>query len=125
MLIRRIALVALTLALGSTQAKASITGMELHRLCSGPKLAGLDGVQCVSYMLGFLDALGAADGLHGLLDKAQKVFCLPPDLTVGQAVLITNKFMREHPEDLHRSASMIIGKALYNVYACKRSDGAG
>jgi hypothetical protein len=120
MLLRLIALASLTLALGSTQAtNASIAGMELQQLCSN--FQGPGGLQCVSYMLGFTDGLSIT---NGLLDPAHK-FCLPPNLTVGQAVLITNKFMREHPEDLHRSASEIIARALYIAYACTRNERAG
>jgi hypothetical protein len=127
MLIRRIALVVLTMALGSTQATnaqatSTITGMQLQQWCSDPKPNGLDGLQCASFMLGFINGMNEADLL---LDKAQKVFCLPDGLTAGQAILITNKFMGEHPEDLHRSAAAIIGRALYIAYACKRSDEAG
>jgi hypothetical protein len=44
-------------------------------------------------------------------------------ITVGQAILITNKFMSEHPEELHKGAPTIVARALYIAYACKRSNG--
>jgi hypothetical protein len=127
MLIRRIALV-LIMALCSTQATnvqatPVVTGMQLQQWCSnGTKPGGLDGLQCATYMLGFINGLNVADGF---LDAAQKAYCLPPGLTAGQTILITNKFMNEHPEDLHRSAAEIVGRALYVAYACKRSNGTG
>jgi hypothetical protein len=122
MLIRRIALV-LTLALGGTQAANAdgTSGMELQRWCSA-KAGSSDSLICSAYMLGFIHGLFQTDGL---LDRTQKVFCLPRGLTAGQARLITEKFMSEHPEELHKDASVITARALYIVYACKRSDEAG
>jgi hypothetical protein len=123
MLIRRIALV-LTLALGGTHAAnaGGMTGMELQRWCSNFPKGGTDGLQCATYMLGFINGLNQADGL---LDTAQQAFCLPQGLTAGQAILITNKFMSEHPEELHMGAAVIIARALLIAYHCKRSNGAG
>jgi hypothetical protein len=73
-------------------------------------------------MLGFIHGLYQADGPP---DTAQKAFCLPRGLTAGQARLITEKFMSEHPEELHKDASVITARALNIAYACKRSNGAG
>jgi hypothetical protein len=119
MLIRRIALV-LTLALGGTHAANAepATGMELQQWCSNPK-GSTESFECAVYMRGFLD------GYVFLRDTAQKAFCLPSDVTVGQARLITNKFMSEHPDELHKSAPAIIVRALHIAFACKRSDEAG
>jgi hypothetical protein len=119
MLIRRIALV-LTVALGGIHAANAepATGMEFQQWCSNPK-GSTESFQCAVYMRAFLD------GYVFLLDTAQKAFCLPRDVTVGQARLITNKFMSEHPEELHKSAPAIIVQALTIAYACKRGDKAG
>jgi hypothetical protein len=68
-------------------------------------------------MAGFISGLWAADG-------APQAFCLPQGLTAGQARLITEKFMSEHPEELHKSGAEITARALYIAYACKRSNGA-
>jgi hypothetical protein len=106
------------MALGGTQAANAdnVTGMDLQRWCSA-KAGSSDSLICSAYTLGFI---------HGLsLDTAQKAFCLPRGLTAGQARLITEKFMSEHPEDLHKDASVITARALYIAYACKRSDEAG
>jgi hypothetical protein len=115
MLIRRIALV-LTLALGGTQAAnaQSATGMELHKWCSNPKASDLEELYCAVYLRGFLDGF--------LEDTAQNALCLPMGVvTLRQFKLIINKFMREHPEELHESAPTIIARALNIAYACKRS----
>ena len=119
MLIRRIALV-LTVALGGIHAANAepATGMEFQQWCSNPK-GSTESFQCAVYMRAFLD------GYVFLLDTAQKAFCLPRGVTLGQARLITEKFMSEHPEELHKDASVITARALYIVYACKRSDEAG
>ena len=119
MLIRRIALT-VTLALGGTQAANAqvLTGMELQQRCSNPK-GSAESLHCAAYMLGFLD------GYEFSLHTAQKAFCLPRGVTLGQARLITEKFMSEHPEELHMSAPAIIVRALNIAYACKRGNGAG
>jgi hypothetical protein len=115
MLIRRIALV-LTLALGGTHAAtAGTSGMELQRWCANAA-SSLDSLVCSAYMRGFVEGLW--------LDTAQKL-CLPQGFTFGQARLITEKFMSEHPEELHMSAPAIIVRALNIAYACKRGNGAG
>jgi hypothetical protein len=119
MLIRRIALV-LTLALGSTHAaNADPNGMKLQEWCSNPK-GSTESLECAVYMSGFLDGYGFSQ------DTAQKALCLPREgITVGQVRLITEKFMSEHPEELHKSAPAIIVRALHIAFACKRGDEAG
>jgi hypothetical protein len=68
------------------------------------------------YLRGFLDGF--------LEDTAQESLCLPRgSVTLGQHILIIKKFMREHPEELHKSAPEIIERALFIAYPCKRSNG--
>jgi hypothetical protein len=60
--------------------------------------------------------------MYGFISgTVQKSICLPPNITAGQARLITEKFMREHPEELHEGAPTLTARALYIAYACKRS----
>jgi len=61
--------------------------------------------------------------IDGLLLDAQNAFCLPRGVTVGQVRLIIEKFISEHPEELHKSAPAIIVRALHIAVACKRSNG--
>jgi hypothetical protein len=72
------------------------------------------------FLLRFINGLSTADGFAD--NGASKVWCLPKDITAGQTELIVKKFIREHPEELHRSTAAIVGRALYIPYACK---GAG
>jgi hypothetical protein len=90
--------------------------MELQQWCSNPKNSS-ESLICTAYMAGFLDGLYQAD--------AQKAFCFPRGFTVGQARLIIEKFMSEHPEELHKGASAISARALLIAYPCKRSNGTG
>jgi hypothetical protein len=124
MLVRRFGPIALglTLALGGTNAaNADASGMQLQQWCSA-KDSSSESLICSAYIAGFMMGLFQADGL---LDTAQKAFCIPRSVTVGQAVLITKKFMREHPEELHEDASLIAARALLIAYHCKRSNEAG
>lgn len=109
---------ALTVALGFTEANAAgPTGMMLQQWCSGTEQS-LDGMGCTYFLLGFLNGLSTTDGFA---DGASKVWCFPSGITAGQVELIVKKFMREHPEELHRSAAAIAGRALYIPYSCKKS----
>jgi hypothetical protein len=117
--------VLLTIALGGTQdanAAEGPTGMRPQQWCSNPKEGSLDRLSCTMFTLGFVNGLHTADGFT---DPRLQVWCLPSDLTAGQTELIANKFMGEHPEDLHRGASAVIARALYIAYACKRNEGGG
>jgi Rap1a immunity proteins len=103
----------LTMALGCIQpAKAAATGMDLQQWCSAGNDGSIDGTKCFIYMLGFINGLSlAADG---------KVWCLPGNLTVGQSMLIVQKWMRDNPEELHQRAGIIAERAMLNAYACKK-----
>jgi Rap1a immunity proteins len=109
-------ILALIVALGTTQAAKSdkpvMNGMKLQQWCFG-KENSLEKTACTVFRLGFISGVDWAD-IHGA-----KVWCLPDDLATGQTELIVKKFIREHPEDLHEPATVIVGRALYLAYACR------
>jgi len=46
-------------------------------------------------------------------------FCLPKEVTNGQIARIFTKFLEDHSEKLHFSASLLFIEALRNAFPCK------
>jgi hypothetical protein len=53
------------------------------------------------------------------LPEAGLTFCPPKDLTVLQARLIIEKWMREHPKALNESAKNVSMAAMLTAYPCQ------
>lgn len=61
-------------------------------------------------------------GAHDLLSKHKNndyFFCLPSGVTTNQATMVIVKYLKEHPENLHNSASTLILLALQKNFPCK------
>jgi len=61
-------------------------------------------------------------GTHDLLSKrnnSEFFFCLPSGVTTNQAIMVIVKYLKEHPEKLHNSASTLILLALQKNFPCK------
>ena len=50
----------------------------------------------------------------------QPVICPPKDITLYQARLIVEKYMRDHPEDLRSSAQEIVFAAFELAFPCNK-----
>jgi hypothetical protein len=71
---------------------------------------------CVSFLRGFSEGIyagdqGAAHGVH---------YCGPASMDMTQILLIVQKYMREHPEDLHKAAGVNVATALWSAFPCGR-----
>src|SRR5690349_15301632 len=66
--------------------------------------------------LGFISALMAV-GEH--LSGSSR-FCSPGTATIGQGVEIVNKFMDEHPSELHRPFALLAVFALASAWPCAK-----
>ncbi len=61
---------------------------------------------------------------HEVLSKhnnSENFFCLPPGITNNQAIMVIVKYMKEHPEKLHISASALILVALRKNFPCPKT----
>jgi hypothetical protein len=56
--------------------------------------------------------------VSGVADSIDSNICLTPGVTVSQLDSITKKYMNEHPEKLHYSASSIIREVLIKTFPC-------
>jgi hypothetical protein len=51
------------------------------------------------------------------------IYCVPEDgIEIGQAVRITVKWMREHPEKLHIEGDILVWQSLRDSFPCKREN---
>jgi hypothetical protein len=87
--------------------------MDLLEGCTG-------GVQqakmsCEAWIAGFEAALF---GAHEARKRRNMSVCLPEGFTGKQAVLIVEKYMKEHPEMLHNNAGPIAFLALWSSFPC-------
>ena len=81
--------------------------------------AGL-GLKCIGMVEGVMDTLiqweeSSRRHRAPLMDTA----CLPAGVTVGQAVQVSYKYMKAHPEQLHVPGSGLIYLALTEAFPCK------
>ena len=83
------------------------SGNKIFADCSAPNSSAQRSI-CLGYIAGMADALEIA-----------KLWCPPEGVTVGQTVDIVMKYLREHPEERHLTASGEGGLALAIAFPCK------
>lgn len=74
------------------------------------------GIYCYGYFSGILDA----NALFNRINPKTMIFC-PPDegISLEKAAKIYVKWLKEHPEDMHTPARIIVPIALKSVFPCK------
>jgi hypothetical protein len=96
-----------------TTARA-LSGVQLYQFCIESSKSSTAGISCEAYMRGFVDGMmmgSFADELHH--------FCPPKGgVSVDQARLIVEKYLRDHPERLNREAGVLAGIALAAAFPC-------
>jgi hypothetical protein len=58
--------------------------------------------------------------VNGVLESTFQNICIPKNVSDKQLGLVIQKYMQEHPEDLHQRAVEIIIKAVKNAWPCKK-----
>lgn len=90
-----------------TFVSTSIKGGDLARDCQ--REAGVTALDpCNAYIWGVADGLSLA-----------RVICPPSNSWTVASGAYVRKYIREHPEDWHRSASVIVSDALISQYGCR------
>ncbi|WP_425563060.1 Rap1a/Tai family immunity protein [Luteimonas vadosa] len=125
---RLIFLLFLTLPVSSQIAAAS-DGNELLSQCSvileamdGNKTGNatsreaVDATRCMSFVSG----VSQTSTLYEASGKMSKPSVCGPDqgITTSQAVRIAVKYLKEHPQDLHQKASMLVMYSLMDAFPC-------
>ncbi len=84
---------------------------------------------CVMYISGFRDGYNAtiataALKIYGVKQGPRKLnnvhtYCRPEKLPHGQFIRIVVRYLQQHPEQLHYSASLLILQALKEAFPCQ------
>ena len=70
---------------------------------------------CAGYVIGLVDYQGTLVA-WSLVEKP--IFCTPDNVRASQLVKVITKWLNEHPEKLHQSASSSVPIALYDAFPC-------
>lgn len=102
------------ICLYATSASAEVTGHTLKKYCSVyPKQSDAT-MMCLGYISGTLDATRA---IATLLKETWA--CETKDATGDRFILMTKKFLDEHPHELHNNAASIVLNMYTTNFPCK------
>jgi len=134
---RAIYLVVLSLCIGSFASAGDYfyTTTKLAKICRaeiraademdnrGKSNAGdlMDGLSCLNYIQGVLDAFEAASKWNWT-PQAETV-CVPPSVKGDQAVRIFMKYADNHPEKLDMAAPSVLWSAMHDAFPCTANKG--
>ncbi len=93
---------------------SALTGTDLYTYCSSPDTSALKTI-CISYVRGLSDGLALAD----VMAASGTRYCPPEGSTVLQDILIVQKYLGDHPEQLNRTAGVLAALSLYAAFPCK------
>lgn len=130
-IVRAILLVALLFAAAQTEAATEVesygfyTGAEVLQNCTDP----LKPIQIRSTQE-LLDA-GACAGFVGAISDAARCesagvnsyrAATPSDMNLLQVAVVVEKWLDEHPSDLHMAGSGLVARALSEAWPCQKLD---
>jgi hypothetical protein len=93
----------------SQQPAPAITGNDLFRYCES-SLADFNKGFCAGFITSTWYAFFSA--------REQRYFCDPPNATVDQAIKVVEKYLADHPEELHKEALVLVSRAWENASPC-------
>jgi hypothetical protein len=64
--------------------------------------------------------MGVIDGISSTYPTSPGIFCLPPSVTVGQAMAVFEKHLNDHPEERHEGAATLIAFSLHEAFRCNK-----
>jgi hypothetical protein len=111
--------VAFVLAVFASPHAAAFTGTDLYQQCQDKK-RGIRDLLCIAYVRGFIDGITAGTAIPRSRHASE--FCLPEKVAISaeQARLIIEKYLRDHPEQLHEEAELLAATAIMLAFPCKR-----
>ena len=100
---------------------------NLVNACESAKVS--DQRECLNYVNGAMSMQGALTALLAIrFDTFNKdwinlvrnyMVCSPAQATLGQLIKIFTKYMRDHPEDLHRSSAFMLMVSWKTAFPCE------
>lgn len=91
---------------------SAVTGQDLLTVCDP------EGAWCSGYVMGSVD-------MHNMLalnGDVTPLFCLPLKVTAAQWRLVTLKYLKAHPEQLHWPGVLLVFAALKDAFPCKEME---
>jgi hypothetical protein len=110
----RLLIIALIVLSASPLNAQSFTGLDLNGACTGKDQEAQH--TCAIWISGFQAGVLMA---RIAAEATQDRVCLPDGFTGEQARLIVEKFMRDNPAVLHKSATVVAMSALFEAFPCK------
>jgi hypothetical protein len=95
----------------------TLTGNGLLASC---KAQNHERTRCLAYVHGFQSGLSIADALGFWHPNGSRAYCVPTDVTVGQATDVIVKSLEQNPETRHQDAAMLAFNALAQAFPCPR-----
>lgn len=107
-----------------------MNGRTLQLLCAGYKESSpkeilskdnaMSSTQCIQYMQGIVEASVFYERMMYTV-SGNHVVCFPRKrISTGQAILVTNEYLRKHPEKLDSRGVVLVMAALYEAYPCNK-----
>lgn len=87
------------------------TGSRLLEMCSADESGNQS--YCLGYIAAMADTFSCDSPLMGFSWKPSS------RITNGQLVKVVTKWMNDHPENLHYSASSLVANALQDAFPCQ------
>jgi hypothetical protein len=106
MIKRNLAAAALIAAALTGQVQAEWTGNDLKEMC------GDDSLACTMYVIGFNQGLEVPDNINAM-------YCRPDGVTNGQLRTVIEKYIYDHPEQLHIGGGGVVMIALIEAFPCE------
>jgi hypothetical protein len=102
-------LVLATLAAHRADAQNLSTAGDLQTLCAKPDQERA----CSAYALGYAEGVTAAN-------KENVTICVPKGVGGRELRLVMDKYLKDHPEQLHEKVSVVLGAAFAGAYPCQK-----
>lgn len=106
---KRLALVVVVVLPSVSSAQSSMSGNDLHNICT------TDPASALAYVMGVTDGVRL---YSGQLPPGALPLCIPNGVTNNQARDITCKFTRDRPELRHLNGPLIVVLALVGAFPC-------
>ena len=90
--------------------------IESYKRANGNDAAPNEDIMNMGMFAGYIR--GVEDSMQGYR------FCIPPQATFSQRAALIEKYVEEHPDELHNGATTLIVQALQPVYPCVREEEA-
>jgi len=94
------------------------TGSELLERCEA-RLSETGSVAKGNTCYGFVIGIEDAQDTFTVLGKMSPLWCSPDEVNASQLIRVVTKYLQEHPEELHHSASSLVANALLLAFPCE------